>query len=100
MAKNKIEKTIIENINPLVEFLGAERVEDLKDKVCEMILNQIQQDLEDSYDFIITTSDVTEIAMEALEEITPNLKKKFSKAYSNMADEYINKLKGDTNADI
>lgn len=92
MSRN-IEARLVSEISPLTEFLGAERVSDLKDKVCQLILNQVEEDLRESSSYyVICAEDVGVIADEALEEIREKLKKKFKNRYLEIAEEALAKL--------
>lgn len=91
--ERNIEKRLSEEISPLTEFLGAERVNDLKDKVCQLILKQVEKDLNDRDEYVlIYASDVRDIAEEALEEVRSTLKKKFKHRYLEIAEEALVKL--------
>jgi len=92
MAKINKEQEIAKAISPLAELLGAERTEVLKDRIVDLIVNQIQEDLDAEGMYVISTDEIGEIAAEALEDIAPKLRKKFGKMYSDMADAYIAKL--------
>ena len=94
VVMSKIEEELVENqLSPLAELLGTKRVEDLKDKICGKVLDQIETDLYDCHHYIFTTEDIREIALEALEDITPKIKKKFEKAYMEIVDKSIEELK-------
>lgn len=89
-----IEKDLVEEeLSPLSELLGAKRVDDLKDKICNKILDQIEDDLRECSHYIFDTDDIREIALEALEDITPKIKKKFEKAYMEIVDKNIEALR-------
>ena len=83
MSRN-IEKRLVSEISPLAEFLGVERVDDLKDKVCAAILDQIQDDLRHNDYVLIYSSDIQEIVDEAWQEVKNEVKKKLVDKY--MAD--------------
>ena len=76
---------------PLTELLGAKRVDDLKDKICELIINRIDSDLEDYQDYIFCPEEITEIAKEALDEVGDKIKKKFKKKYLEVAEQALRK---------
>ena len=89
MSRN-IDKRLAQEISPLAEFLGAERVDDLKDKVCTKILNQIERDLRESSCYVlILGSDIEEIAEEALSEVRSKIKKKFKDRYLEVAEQAL-----------
>lgn len=79
----KIEERITNNINNgvLMEFLGAENVERLKNEITDAIIQQVINDLHDSYDCIISPDDIVddlieEIIEEAKNKIKPEVEKK------------------------
>lgn len=79
----KIEERITNNINNgvLMEFLGAENVERLKNEITDVIIQQVIDDLHNSYDFIISPDDIVddlieEIIEEAKNKIKPEVEKK------------------------
>ena len=89
MERN-IEKRLAEEISPLAEFLGANRVDDLKDKVCTLILDQVERDLEERSDYVlIYDEDIREIAEEALGEVRRKIKKQFKDKYLAIAEKAI-----------
>ena len=88
MSRN-IEERLKQEISPLTEFLGAERVADLKDKVCTLILNQIEEDLKEQYLCLIYEEDLREIAEEALAEVRKQIKKKYKDKYLEIAEKSL-----------
>lgn len=92
---NKIDEKLLKGINPLVEFLGAERVDVLKDKVVEMLLNKIEEDLEEltRSQFIINSDEVSEIASEAINGVKEKIKQKLEAKYMAIAEEAISKVR-------
>lgn len=88
--KRNIEERLVQEISPLTEFLGADRVEDLKDKVCTLILNQVEIDLNERDTYVlIYADDIREIAEEALEEVRNKIKKKFKDEYLAIAEKAL-----------
>ena len=91
--KRNIEERLVKEISPLTEFLGAERVEDLKDKVCTLILNQVENDLNDRDQYVlIFEDDIREIVEEALSEVRSKIKKVFKNRLCEIADEAVLKF--------
>ena len=92
---HKIERELKNSINPLVEFLGPERVELMKDKVVELLLNKIEDDLEEAtrYQFIIDDGEVSEIASEAINGVKEKIKQKLEAKYMALAEEAISKIR-------
>ena len=92
---HKIERELKNSINPLVEFLGPERVELMKDKVVELLLNKIEDDLEEAtrFQFIIDDGEVSEIASEAINGVKEKIKQKLEAKYMALAEEAISKIR-------
>ena len=87
-----IEERLVKEISPLTEFLGAERVDDLKDKVCTLILEQVERDLNDRDEYVlIYAEDLREIVEEALREIKDAVKKKLVDKYMSIVEDAISK---------
>ena len=87
-----IEERLVKEISPLTEFLGAERVDDLKDKVCTLILEQVERDLNDRDEYVLVyAEDLREIVEEALREIKDAVKKKLVDKYMSIVEDAISK---------
>ena len=87
-----IEERLVKEISPLTEFLGAERVDDLKDKVCTLILEQVEIDLNDRDEYVLVyAEDLREIVEEALREIKDAVKKKLVDKYMSIVEDAISK---------
>ena len=87
-----IEERLVKEISPLTEFLGAERVDDLKDKVCTLILEQVERDLNDRDEYVLVyAEDLREIVEEALREIKDAVKKKLVDKYMRIVEDAISK---------
>ena len=85
-----IEERLVKEISPLTEFLGAERVDDLKDKVCTLILEQVERDLNDRDEYVLVyAEDLREIVEEALREIKDAVKKKLVDKYMSIVEDAI-----------
>lgn len=85
-----IEKTAT---NPLVEWLGADRVEYLKDKIVEKILQQVESDLHNQYSLTIDAELVNDVSLEAFEEVSNKIKKMYKDAYLEVARQAIEEMK-------
>ena len=87
-----IEERLVKEISPLTEFLGAEWVDDLKDKVCTLILEQVERDLNDRDEYVLVyAEDLREIVEEALREIKDAVKKKLVDKYMSIVEDAISK---------
>lgn len=71
---SKVEDKITERLqnNILMDFLGAENVERLKKEITDAIIQQVINDLHDSYDYIISPDDIVQ---DIVDEIMDNAKK-------------------------
>ena len=88
--KRNIEERLAKEISPLTEFLGAERVDDLKDKVCTLILEQVERDLNDRDEYVLVyAEDLREIVEEALKEIKEEVKKRVVNKYMDIVEKAL-----------
>lgn len=79
-----IEKRIgkrIKNDSVLIEFLGAENVDRLKREITDAIIQQVIEDLHNSFEYIIDPDDmvqdiVDDIVRSTKEKIRPKVEKK------------------------
>ena len=83
----QVEKRIENKLNDsiLMEFLGAENVEQLKARIVDAIVQQVIDDLHSSYEYIINPEDMVEgivddITRDVKDQIRPRLEKKVYKA--------------------
>ncbi|MDD5022020.1 MAG: hypothetical protein PHR82_07860 [Endomicrobiaceae bacterium] len=92
-VRQPIEEHMVENLTPLQEFLGVERVEALKDKVCELILERIKDDMEhqDYYTFI-WEDDYDEVARAAKQKCKKKVQKMFEDKYLEVAQKAVDAL--------
>lgn len=82
----------IKEISPMIELLGEERVENLKDKICEVILDRVRDDL-DSWDrYICYPPDFSDIFDEAYNDIRKKLKKLYSEKALEVAEKAVNDM--------
>ena len=75
----EIEKNISEITKHtiLMDFLGAENVEDLKKRIVDVIVKEVDHELESSYDYILNLDAIVqEITDEVQEELKPIVKEK------------------------
>ena len=91
---NDIDEKLLKGINPLVEFLGAERAEDLKDKIAQIILNKVEEELDACFEqcYIIDPGRLTDYGDEALETVKEKIKQKLEVKYMALAEEAISKI--------
>ena len=86
---NSIEKPVG---NALSEWLGAERVEHLKDMIVEKILNQVEEDLREQFDLTIDGGLIIDASNEAFEEVSKKIKKMYKDKYLEVAEQAIARL--------
>ena len=86
---NSIEKPVG---NALSEWLGAERVEHLKDMIVEKIINQVEEDLREQFDLTIDGGCILEISNDALEEVSKKIKKMYKDKYLEVAEQAIARI--------
>jgi hypothetical protein len=79
--------------NALSEWLGAEKVDYLKNKIIEKILEQVEHDLANQYDLTIDASLINDISLEALEEVSKKIKKMYKDKYLEIAEQAIANIK-------
>ena len=80
----KVEERITDKVKEngvLMEFLGAENVERLKTEITNAIIQQVINDLHDSYNYIINPNDIVDdfykdVIKTAKEKIRPEVEKK------------------------
>lgn len=83
--------------NALSEWLGDERVEDLKDRIVEKIVEQVRSDLHDQYDLTIDVGMINDISLEALKEVSKQIKKMYKDKYLEIAEQAIASIEGKNN---
>ena len=79
-VEERITNQVKEN-GVLMEFLGAENVERLKKEITDAIIQQVKDDLHNSYDYIISPDDIVDdfykdVIETAKEKIRPEVEKK------------------------
>ena len=91
---NAIDEKVLKGINPLVEFLGAERAEDLKDKIAQIILNKVEEELNACFEqvYLVDPDKLTDFGDEALETVKDKIKQKLEAKYLALAEEAISKI--------
>lgn len=82
----------IKEISPIVELLGEERVEKLKDGIMEIILEQVRDDLAHWGSYICYPPDFQDVFSEAYDEICNKLKKLYKDKALEVATNAVNKL--------
>lgn len=83
-----IENNITRGASALVDFLGAERVDDLKDEICKVLLDQVRRDLEamDEY-LIVYPDDIQAVVDEAVEEAKEELREQVKAAMMKQVEQ-------------
>ena len=73
----------MENLNNIAKLLGEENEKRLKDSITDMIINRIQEELDDFYEYTI---DYDGILDEVGREIKAAVKEKYMKIYMAKMD--------------
>lgn len=68
----------------LYKFLGPENVQDLRQMVKEMLVEEIRDELRDCQSYIISPDDITEILNGIIEEAVDEIKDAYKNELANM----------------
>ena len=63
----------------LYQFLGAEKGEQFKDKVIDLVLDHMDSDLRDAHYYLLCPEDVQDILIEIKEQLKEEIVKEFGK---------------------
>lgn len=85
-----MKKIDLKEISPITELLGEERVEKLKDGICEAILDRVKNDLEHWDEYLVYPPDFTNVFGEAYESIEKKLKKIYTDKALEVAQKAVN----------
>lgn len=93
--KSDIER--INEITPIVELLGEKRVEELKDRICDVIIKRVEEDFDAWERYICYPPDFNYIFDEAYESIEKKLKKMYVDKVLEVAQKTVENMcaKGD-----
>ena len=94
MSKRRkaMKKIDLKEISPIVELLGEERVDKLKDGICEAILEQVKWDLEHWGEYLVYPPDFEHIFGEAYESIEKKLKKIYTDKALEVAQKAVEQM--------
>lgn len=82
------EEQMAKRLSPLKELLGEERVDKLKDRICDLIIERVRDDINDWY--IIEARDVWGIVNEVLhKEVKPMITKRLTEQAEEILKEKI-----------
>lgn len=86
----------IEKVTPLIELLGEERAEVLKDKILELILEKVKFELDVSFEnsYLIDPDLLNEIGHEALESVKGVIIKQIESKYLELLGDILVKESG------
>jgi hypothetical protein len=87
----------MEKINALVELLGEERVDKLKDEIIEVLIEKLRDDLESWKGYIFYPPDYEDIINQAIEEAETKIKKMYVDYYVQQATEKFEEYKNGRN---
>ena len=75
--------------NFVIDFLGAENIETLKEKVIEIIISQIKDDFENSQEYLISPYQVQDIFDEAITEVKSEIKENLKERLKSQIEKHI-----------
>lgn len=76
--------------NALIKFLGAENVEDLKKRIVDLIVNQVESDLQSYAEYLISPDDIVEVLTDNIvEKVETNVRSKLEKVVYERALEKL-----------
>ena len=87
----------MEKINALVELLGEERVDKLKDEIIELLIEKLRDDFESWKEYIFYPPDYEDIIKQAIEETETKIKKMYVDYYMQQATEKFEEYKNGRN---
>ena len=79
--------------NPLMQFLGAEHVEEIKKGFVEILLRILDEDLRQSDRYIFDPNDMSEIAYDAYKKVRSKIQKKYENAMLEAAEKAVERWK-------
>lgn len=83
----------ITQVSPLIKLLGADRVEDIKDNITQIIIQKVKSDIKNWSQYLFYPPDHEWIIKEAVEEVTKKLKKMYKDAMLEVAERSIMQFK-------
>ena len=76
--EDKIEEANIDN--PLLQFLGKENVEDMKNRIVDVIVEQVRDDMHDYREYLIDPDDIVERLMDdTIDRVQDRVQEKLEK---------------------
>jgi len=87
-----MKKIDLKEISPIVELLGEERVDKLKDRICAAIITQVERDLENWGEYLVYPPDFEHIFDEAYESIEKKLKKIYTDKALEVAQKAVEQM--------
>ena len=79
--------------NTLISFLGDTCAENLREGICNLILDRVKQDLDElaCSEWVLDVGEIQSIASEALDEVKDIVKEKYKEAYLIKMEEFLDK---------
>ena len=78
LITQKIEEA--NTYNPLIQFLGAENVEDMKKRIVDVIVEQVRDDMRDYQEFLIDPDCIVERLIDCtVDEVQDRVQEKLEK---------------------
>ena len=78
----------------LKELLGEEKVEVLKDRIIDLIVEKVEKDLEEysTYEWLINPDEIREVVDEAVEEVKATIINKYKMRLMDKVSQHFDKL--------
>lgn len=76
-------------LKALCELLGTDRTEKLRDYILDAIERDIDDSIDNSYNYVISPDTFTELGEEVFEEVKEELKKKYKKQLKGVFEKKI-----------
>ena len=82
----------MENINDVAKFLGESRTKEIKDYLVQAIMNDIDEGIKNSYNYVIPTDEISDMMREIFDECREQLMKKYKKQLKGILEQEILKV--------
>lgn len=80
-------------LTKLAELLGEENAEELKNKIAEIIVERVEDDMRDYDRYLLYPPDMRDMIKEAMESVEKKVAKMYKDAVIEVNQDYINKMK-------
>ena len=93
MTDRKTLDETLNDVTPLAQLLGEERTEKLKDRIADVIVKRVEQDLSDYGYYLFWPPDYESIVDETFEKTNKKIKKMYSDAILENVEKFVSQLK-------